>query len=299
MQGDGEPEVLIGGTANRGHVVRIGDTVRRPQRATSAATQALLDHLADVGFPGAPRFLGLDPRGREVLSFVPGTAVTPPYPAWALTDEALVSVAHLLREFHDAASTFDATPYEWPPSPPPPFAEDLISHNDVNLDNVVFRDGRAVTLIDFDLASPGCRVWDVAGAARLWAPLRPDRHIHDARRGQALARFRLFADSYGLSDADRARLVSAVRHNHEWSYDIVGTAAANGHPAFSAYWDGGAMQRAAEIQAWYLDSADLLAEALSGSRTTSRHAPAVTDDRGSPRVVGGARELESKSPPLT
>src|SRR3712207_7405941 len=42
------------------------------------------------------------------------------------------------------------TPYEWPPSPPAPFAEGLVSHNDVNLDNVVFRDGRAVALIDFE-----------------------------------------------------------------------------------------------------------------------------------------------------
>jgi hypothetical protein len=264
MQGDGESEVLVGGTANRGHVLRIGDTVRRPQRATTAATRALLDHLADVGFPGAPRFLGLDEQGREVLSFVDGTAVTPPYPAWALTDEALVSVAHLMRDFHEAVSSFDPGPYAWPSSPPHPFAGELVSHNDPNLDNVVFRDGRAVALIDFDLASPGSRVWDVACAARLWAPLRPDGYIDDARRGRALARFRLFADSYGVSDTDRARLVSAVRHNHEWSYDIVGTAAANGHPAFSAYWAGGAMQRAAETRAWYLDSADLLAEALWG-----------------------------------
>ena len=279
MQGDGEPEVLTGGTANRGRVVRIGDTVRRPQRATSAATRALLDHLADVGFPGAPRFLGVDEQDREVLSFVPGAAVTPPYPAWALTDEALVSVAHLLRDFHEAVSSFDATPYAWPPSPPPPFVEDLVSHNDVNLDNVVFRDGRAVALIDFDLASPGCRVWDVAGAARLWAPLRPDRYIDDARRGRALARFRLFADSYGVSDTDRARLVPAVRQNHEWSYDIVGTAAANGHAAFSAYWTGGAMHRAAETRAWYLDSADLLTEALSALADGSGHEVRCADDR--------------------
>ena len=57
---EGAPEVLVGGTANRGQVVRIGDTVRRPWRATSAATQALLDHLAEVGFRGAPRFLDVD-----------------------------------------------------------------------------------------------------------------------------------------------------------------------------------------------------------------------------------------------
>jgi Ser/Thr protein kinase RdoA (MazF antagonist) len=264
MLGESESEVLLlGGTANRGQVVRIGDTVRRPQRATSPATHALLRHLADVGFAGAPRFLGVDEQEREVLSYVPGTAITPPYPAWALTDEALVSVAHLLRDYHRAVSTFDRTAHTWPPSPPAPFAGELVSHNDVNLDNVVFRDGRAVALIDFDLASHGCRVWDVACAARLWAPLRPDRYIEDRRRGRALDRLRLFVDSYGLADADRERLVPAIRQNHEWSYDIVGSAAANGHTAFSEYWTGGAMARAQHTREWYLDNADLLRDALA------------------------------------
>jgi Ser/Thr protein kinase RdoA (MazF antagonist) len=263
MPGETESEVLLlGGTANRGQVVRVGDTVRRPQRATSPATHALLRHLADVGFDGAPRFLGVDEQGREVLSYVSGTAVTPPYPAWALSDEALVSVAHLLRDYHRAVSSFSPTPHPWPPSPPPPFAGQLVSHNDVNLDNVVFRDGRAVALIDFDLASPGCRVWDVACATRLWAPLRPDRYIDDSRRGRALHRLRLFVDSYGLDRGEREALVPAVLHNHQWLYDIVGTAAANGHPAFSEYLAGGAMRRAERTRRWYLDNADVLRQAL-------------------------------------
>jgi hypothetical protein len=71
---------LSGGTANRGLVFRVGDTVRRPLRPTSPATHALLGHLDDVGFPGGPRFLGIDANGREVLSYIPGEAVTPPYP---------------------------------------------------------------------------------------------------------------------------------------------------------------------------------------------------------------------------
>ena len=263
MRREREPEVLLlGGTANRGQVVRVGDTVRRPQRASSPATHALLRHLADVGFAGAPRFLGVDEQGREVLSYVPGDAVTPPHPAWALTDAALVSVAHLLRDYHQAVSTFDATAHAWPPSPPAPFTGELVSHNDVNLDNVVFRDQRAVALIDFDLASPGCRVWDVACAARLWSPLRPERYIEDSRRGRALDRLRLFVDSYGLGDVDRSDLVPAIRQNHEWCYDIIGTEAANGHAGFGDYWAGGARERAEQTRQWYLDHEHLLRTAL-------------------------------------
>ena len=264
MRDGSEPEVLLlGGTANRGQVVRVGDTVRRPQRPTGPATHALLRHLADVGFAGAPRFLGVDEQGREVLSFVPGTAITPPYPAWALTDEALVSVARLLRDYHQAVSTFEPSPHTWPPSPPASFAGGLVSHNDVNLDNVVFRDQRAVALIDFDLASPGCRVWDVACAVRLWAPLRPDRYIDDSRRGRALDRLRLFVDGYGLADAERAQLVPAIQQNHEWCYDIVGTEAARGHAGFGDYWAGGARERAERTMQWYRDAAHLLRTALA------------------------------------
>ncbi|PRY48947.1 phosphotransferase family enzyme [Geodermatophilus tzadiensis] len=265
MPGHQEREVpLEGGTTNHGRVVRVGDTVRRPLRPSSPATHALLEHLERVGFPGAPRFLGIDEQGREVLSYVPGRAATAPHPAEALTDAALVSVAHLLRDYHRAVAGLDPAPHPWPASPPPDFAGELVSHNDVNLDNVVFRGGRAVALIDFDLASPGSRLWDVACAVRLWAPLRPDRHIDDARRGRALRRLRVFADAYGLDGAGRDRLAAAVLANHEWCYDVVTTAAANGHAAFARYWwAGGAMRRAAETRQWYLDSADLLRDALS------------------------------------
>ena len=102
-------EVLLsGGLTNAGLVSRVGDTVRRPWRPTSPSTWALLDHLERVGFDGAPRFLGVDDRGREILSFIPGEAAIEPYQDWALTDEALVSVAELLRRYHDAAASFDA-----------------------------------------------------------------------------------------------------------------------------------------------------------------------------------------------
>src|SRR4051812_30865090 len=111
MSDDGAEVVLRGGFTNAGLVRRVGHTVRRPWRPTSRAANALLEHLARAGFDGAPRFLGVDDRGREMLSFIPGEAAIEPLPAWALTDEALVSVAALLRRFHDAVASFDASRY--------------------------------------------------------------------------------------------------------------------------------------------------------------------------------------------
>ena len=128
---------LRGGYTNAGQVARVGDTVRRPWRPTSPATQALLEHLERVGFEGAPRFLGVE-DGREVLSFIPGDAAIEPYEPWALTDEALVSVAELLRRYHDAVASFDASGHDWPQPVPAAFRAEIISHNDPNLDNVIF-----------------------------------------------------------------------------------------------------------------------------------------------------------------
>jgi len=256
-------EVLHGGTANRGMVVRVGDTVRRPQRSTSPATHALLRHLADVGFEGAPRFLGVDEQQREVLSFLPGTPVVPPYPDWALTDEALVSVADLVRAYHRAASAFDPAPYRWPPSPPPPFVDGgnaFVSHNDLNLDNVVFRDGHAVALIDFDLASPGSRLWDVACAARLWAPLRDPA---DRAHTRPLERLRLFLDAYDLPATDRGRVIDAMVEAHAWCYRIVRGALRNGHEPFERMWRAGGEAKADRTRAWLLAHDDEMRNAVS------------------------------------
>lgn len=253
---------LHGGTANRGRVHRVGDTVRRPLRPTSSATHALLRYLEDVGFDGAPRFLGIDSAGREVLSYVPGEAVTAPAPSWGLTDAALDSVGRLLRRFHDAAAGFDPSPFSWPHAAPAPFAGGGVAHNDPNLDNIVFRDGQAVALIDFDLAAPGTPVWDVAATARLWAPLRSPTDTTDVRRYRELDRLRILVDSYGLDSQGRAELLDAVLASHRWMRDIVRDGALAGVPGFVEYWTPAAVARNARARRWLVENADAVARAL-------------------------------------
>ncbi len=253
---------LLGGTANRGLVVRLDGTVRRPLHASSAATHALLRHLEDVGFDGAPRFLGIDEHGREILSYVEGQAVTPPLAPWALTDEALESVGRLLKRYHDAVSTFDPSPHRWPRQVPAPFRRALVTHNDPNLDNVVFRNGVAVALIDFDLASPGSAVWELALAARLWAPLREDVDVHDVRRGRALERLRILVDAYGLAGEDRRAVAEAVLATHDWCYAVVREGVACGHPGFTDYWVDAA-ERTGRSRAWYEQAIEDLRAAVA------------------------------------
>jgi hypothetical protein len=103
----GDEQRLTGGMDPSVGVVRVGDTVRRPAGRSAPAVRSLLLHLEQVGFDEAPRFLGTDEKGRDVLTFVDGDVPLPPYPSWALTDAALQDVGRLIRRFHDATVTLD------------------------------------------------------------------------------------------------------------------------------------------------------------------------------------------------
>jgi Phosphotransferase enzyme family len=235
LHGAISPRPLPGGVANPGLVIRVGDTVLRPTAPCWRATHALLGHLAAVGFDGAPRVLAAGPYA-ETLTYIDGQAAVPPLAVDTLTDTALVSVADLLRRYHLAAASFDPSGYQWPRPIPARFRTGLVSHNDVHPANLVFRGGRAVALIDFDLAGPGSAIWDFAAAARYWAPLQDDQDVTDSRHGRALERFRIFLHAGGLRRVDRRRVAEAVVANHDWTYAIVTEAAAAGHQGFAEHW---------------------------------------------------------------
>jgi Ser/Thr protein kinase RdoA (MazF antagonist) len=151
----------------------------------------LLDHLAAQGFSGAPRHLGRDELGREVLGFVPGRV--PTELDAAIPDEALSAAAGLIRRFHDATA-----------GSRPAGAGEVVCHNDLSPCNFVFRDGLPVALIDFDAAAPGTRLQDVGYALFLWLNLGTDGPPVDAQA----RRIGVFCRSYGIA-ADRA-LVGAI-----------------------------------------------------------------------------------------
>ncbi len=257
---------LAGGTSNDGLVVRVGDTVRRPQTGASPAVHALLRHLQEQGFEGAPRHLGEDERGREVLSFVEGAVPTAPYPGWAMTDEALASVAQLLRSYHRAAAGFDPAGHAWGSQVPAAYRGGPVGHHDPSPDNFVFRDGRAVALIDFDLASPGSTLWDLALLVRLWVPLRDPADVPDAVAGRTLERLALAVDAYGLPSADRDRLVQAAWDSHGWCYDIVRAGADRGQPGYARYWTPEAQERDQRGRRWFAAAAGTLRRGLQQGR---------------------------------
>ncbi|MBI3972743.1 MAG: hypothetical protein HY332_15820 [Chloroflexi bacterium] len=95
-----EREEPLGGGMTR--PVRVGDTVRRAARPWTPAVRALLCHLESVGFDGAPRVLGVDEQGREVLTFIAGDVGWRPYPEGIFDDDALLAAARLMRRYHEA-----------------------------------------------------------------------------------------------------------------------------------------------------------------------------------------------------
>ncbi|MDQ6744014.1 MAG: aminoglycoside phosphotransferase family protein, partial [Candidatus Dormibacteraeota bacterium] len=146
-----EPEPLAGGNVS-GSVVRVGDTVRRPAGPWTPAVHALLRHLHDVGFDGAPLPVGLDVEGREVLTFLPGTVPWPDRFELLEPSERLVGAARLIRHFHDAVASF---------SPPagaswqvliPAEGDEIIAHNDLAPWNLVIGQSRCA-FIDWDAAA--------------------------------------------------------------------------------------------------------------------------------------------------
>lgn len=225
---------MPGGVANDGQVVRAGDTVRRPVGPQTAAVEALLRHLERVGFAGAPRHLGYDERGREVLTYVSGdVAAHANVPDWVTTDEALVSVTHLMRDLHDATLGFVPPPdavWAWPP--PEHRRGEVIGHNDACRENVVFHGTTAVALIDFDFAGPATRAWDVAGIVR---------HFVLGLPGDVQRRYDLVLETYPVED-----LKATVLDRLAWGLDMVTARAAAGEPGFVRHVESGIARRNAE-----------------------------------------------------
>jgi len=257
---------LPGGIANAGAVVRVGETVRRPVGPNSRSISALLDFLRNQGFDGAPERRGVDDQGREVLTFIPGRVALPPFPAWSTSEQALESVARLLRRYHDATITFDRTAATWSTAfTDPTDVAEVICHNDVCPENVVFAGRRAVALLDFDFAAPGRRIWDIARTLRMWAPLSaPSHRVNYSPALDALTRTTMFCRAYGISPEEASMFVATVDECITVGTRFVRDRVAANEAAFVDMWNsGGGEERAIADRAWLKANEQSLAVAAT------------------------------------
>jgi Ser/Thr protein kinase RdoA (MazF antagonist) len=233
---------LVGGNMSGG-VVRVGDTVRRPAGPWTPAVHALLEHLHAVGFRGAPRPLGLDGRGREVLTYMPGTV---PWPDLRLVgpEDGLRRVARLVREFHDAVADFVPPPDARWQALIPPEGTAIIAHHDLAPWNLVVHEDRSA-FIDWDVAAPGSREWDVTYAMRGFVPLSANPAY---RRDDAPARLRVFADAYGLTADERETIVPMLARRAAAVHDFLRDQARLGVSPWARHW------REGHGEAWRADA---------------------------------------------
>jgi len=176
---------LAGGATTEG-VVRVGDTVRRPPHRGSKLMRDVLQHLARAGFDTAPRWLGIDEQGRDVLSWIDGETFTDrgrmhPYigdPPVRITfsDQQLAAVMRLLRRYHDT------------------FGDELVCHGDFGPWNIVWRDGMPFAVIDFDNVYVGDAGDDVAYALRMFVGYGFAR----GEPGELVRRTRVALRAYGV-----------------------------------------------------------------------------------------------------
>jgi hypothetical protein len=214
-------------------VSKVGDTVRRGTGPWTPAVHALLRHLERVGYDGAPRVLGTDEWGREVLSFVPGE-VPDRASSEVVTEPVLAEVGRLLRRYHEAVSGFELPAGTYWHQRALPGARTVVCHNDISPKNTVFRGGRPVAFLDWDLASPAPPAWDLAQVAWQFVPLSADAGC--ARDGwfsppDRARRLRVLCDGYGLPDRDRAGFSGLVARRMEATASGIGVLAAEGAAA--------------------------------------------------------------------
>ncbi len=202
-------EEVLGGCMNS--VVKIGDTVHRRVQG-HPMLHTYLHYLEQAGMAGVPRFLGLDEKGREILTYLPGKTMGHDYGDFhpcLYSDDTLINMARFMRKLHDVSEGFLPIALESGWARPDHLSEkpETICHNDAAIWNFVFTDDRLAGLFDFDKAGPGTRLWDLTVPVFSTVPLTPsvvipergtriryEPSLHAAERKR---RLKLFFEAYG------------------------------------------------------------------------------------------------------
>jgi hypothetical protein len=250
-------------------VWRSSRGVHRTTGPWTSTVHAFLRHLETVGFAGAPRVLGMDDVGREVLTFIDGDVLADPawqpgrptpWPAWAQSEECLVESALLLRRLHEASTSF--VPPEnaiWRQHASAALGRgEIVCHGDVGPHNTVYRHGMPVAFIDWDAIRPNHPLVEFGNAAWHFVPLGNDAYFGESgfpARPDLPGRLARFAREYGV--ADRAEVAWALHQAKQRSVE-----AAKYWPISPAEGAAALRQIASELE-WLHDNLEVLVSKLN------------------------------------
>ena len=130
--------------------------------------------------------------------------------------------------------------------------------------NVVFRNGVAYALIDFDLVGWTTRSIDLANTAMHWVPLIAPEDLASGYAADATGRrLRLLLDAYGRDAVDADLLLHACDLRFGAGYDSMKWAAENLGGGWARMWDEGVGDVIRRRVAWFGDVRSELAAALA------------------------------------
>ncbi|WP_433443243.1 aminoglycoside phosphotransferase family protein [Nonomuraea sp. CA-141351] len=171
-------EPLAGGN-NAVEVVRAGDTVRRTRDNRADFAAQVLTHLEHVGYPHAPRYLGIDEQGRDILTFVPGTTTDHPTQR---APGAYARGGRMLRSLHEATTGHALAA-----------GQECVIHGDPGPFNTIFQNGLPVAFIDWSSCRPGNWLDDLGYMAWTWC-IQSEGHVPISQQALHLRELR---DGYG------------------------------------------------------------------------------------------------------
>jgi hypothetical protein len=183
-------EVPLTGGHITHEVVRVGETVHRTSGPGTGFAVRLLSYLETVGYAYAPRYLGIDEQGRDVLTFIPGEITDHPSQRAA---GAYATGGRMLRGLHDATAGHELAG-----------GRECVIHGDPGPFNTIFQAGLPVAFIDWDSCRPGDRLDDLGYLAWTWC-IQSQGRVPVAAQADHLRELR---DGYG--DVEAELLVRAI-----------------------------------------------------------------------------------------
>lgn len=127
-------------------VVKVGNTVRKEPSENSELVRKVMTILSSNNFQYSPKYLGIDQKGREKMTYIEGEQMN----HTEITIDLMKQTLEVLKQFHDILSISELSG-----------GQETVLHTDYAPWNLIVRKGKLVGIIDFDKIKPGKRIYDV------------------------------------------------------------------------------------------------------------------------------------------